>query len=639
MQIDLNQLTDIFVDTNDFDVLDDDTTFSYTPFIKTIPVQRIETGESNQNKALCKVLNRQAIAKDPYQQLSIIREVINLNQLKHPAIAAFQGFNIYNDKINYDENGEEEEEDGIEPVNTSPTLFLEYVDYSPLKNFINKSPSSVDRKFNSTKKMICILGLSSAVLYLHKRNILHRNLNPTVIWLDSNYYPKIVDLSTSRQFSKDAQSSIISQTLMQNSNELYSAYEIEDGLFGSPVDIFSLARIIYAILSGIDPFSDRRDYKTHKFIDQMIKTPLYPNFSSGGRDLIPPQYRDLLQQCWAKNPNSRPTADEFFSELVEDLEKYKIDDTVDMAEVEAYVRLLQASDSSEKQLQITATFDAYVDLPLISNSSSSTTASSSTSIPTDSATILQELRYIVNTKFASITSNPKYPLQLLQQYIQTGETIPLDIIAKTSDYVFRAFTKGEPIAKSFINSFYGQPVVSEGLVTINDGAVANDQITVAQIPKSVKQIGARAFAGFKQLKYVFIPANVRKIEEQAFAECPKLTFVFIPKQGSLTTIEPRAFYNCPLLDYFTFPDQIKAVPKHVFENDSKLSHVDLNKVQTIDKMAFKNCESLSHITFPATLETVGYQAFAKTNRNLQVDYKRPKKEINFGKKVFARAFL
>ena len=53
--------------------------------------------------------------------------------------------------------------------------------------------------WDSTKLLTIILGISRGISYMHKRHITHRDLKPTNILLDKEFYPIISDFGCSKQ--------------------------------------------------------------------------------------------------------------------------------------------------------------------------------------------------------------------------------------------------------------------------------------------------------------------------------------------------------------------------------------------------------------------------------------------------------
>ena len=84
------------------------------------------------------------------------------------------------------------------------------------------------------------------------------------------------------------------------------------------------------------------------------------------------------------------------------------------------------------------------------------------------------------------------------------------------------------------------------------------------VPDGVKEIGEKAFYGFKKLKTVTLPDSVQKIGKKAFAECTKLEKVKLSKNSKLKEIGKQAFLNCKKLNTGFVPKNVK-VAKDAFE--------------------------------------------------------------------------
>lgn len=126
------------------------------------------------------------------------------------------------------------------------------------------------------------------------------------------------------------------------------------------------------------------------------------------------------------------------------------------------------------------------------------------------------------------------------------------------------------------------------------------------IPKSVKSIGARAFAGAK-FSYITIPSSVEYIGESAFYGCDSLVSVDIP--DSVVTLERMAFYGCYNLKQVRIGNAITTLEHSVFSGCESLSDVEIgNGVVHIDRHAFSGCTSLKEISIPYNVMTISDQA-------------------------------
>lgn len=152
--------------------------------------------------------------------------------------------------------------------------------------------SNAPKNWNNTTKTIVLFGIAEGMRQLHSKRIMHRNLKPSNIFLDSNYYPFIADAGFIREYSR---------------NPLYTAPEILAGNeYKSKVDVFAFGMICYHVLATRPPFDSKLSYQD---IKEKIINGERPNIPT----TIPQPFANLIQSCWKPESSSRPS----FSKIVE----------------------------------------------------------------------------------------------------------------------------------------------------------------------------------------------------------------------------------------------------------------------------------------------------------------------------------
>ncbi len=105
---------------------------------------------------------------------------------------------------------------------------------------------------------------------------------------------------------------------------------------------------------------------------------------------------------------------------------------------------------------------------------------------------------------------------------------------------------------------------------IGAGAFADDKfLRRAEIPASVRRIGAEAFRG-AVLEYCAIAAQVQELPEGMFEKCSQLACVHLPE--TLCRIGVSAFAECRSLHHIAFPAGVRHVADHAFRG-SGLSEI------------------------------------------------------------------
>lgn len=145
-------------------------------------------------------------------------------------------------------------------------------------------------------------------------------------------------------------------------------------------------------------------------------------------------------------------------------------------------------------------------------------------------------------------------------------------------------------------------------------------VDVINIPEGCTYIGTETFEGCVNLRKINIPASVSNIGKSAFANCQSLSEVTFAKGSILIGFANETFTGCKSLKSITIPKTVTYIGDNkatvntngVFFNCSALEKVTFEEgsmLKQIGNHAFNKCTKLSTIALPETVNYIGISAF------------------------------
>ena len=213
-----------------------------------------------------------------------------LSQLDHPAILHFIGYS------KRDFNGEE-----------NPVMFSEYAKSGSLQRYFEDIETGMSPPLlNATTKLINIYGIASAMAFIHRElNLLHRNLNPSCILINEYLCPKLTG------FEYSCKETTNNDELEWESRYFPPEYWMNKE-YTKASDVYSFSLIFYEIMTSEIPFKEYNSI--YRLSRKVSRKGIRPEFTKP----IPSCYRKLIEDCWAQNPDRRPTFDEIVEVLKTD---------------------------------------------------------------------------------------------------------------------------------------------------------------------------------------------------------------------------------------------------------------------------------------------------------------------------------
>ena len=151
---------------------------------------------------------------------------------------------------------------------------------------------------NGTQLTIIGYVTAYALNSMHESGLIHRDIKAMNVLLDENCLPHICDFGISRTAEKGSENEIKTG---QIGTPNWMAPEILtcEEEYTNKVDIYSYAMMLWEMATGQVPFAKSQPYAIMSMITKGVR-PETPEDAPEG--LI-----DLIEKCWAQNPDDRPT--------------------------------------------------------------------------------------------------------------------------------------------------------------------------------------------------------------------------------------------------------------------------------------------------------------------------------------------
>lgn len=240
-----------------------------------------------------------------------IREICSLIQFTYPSILPLIGY-------------------VLQSANDPALIVTPLMEGGTLSDLISKSRENPEN-FDDTKKMIIIIGIIAAMRYLHKNDIMHRDLKPLNVLLNENLEPIVADFG----LSKHVGANNMGNQTMDRGTPLFMAPEQFGDSYDNSIDVYAFGCILYNIFKKEPPFSE---LPNSFIVCSYVTSGKRPEIPSD----VPENYHKLIKQCWDGEPTKRPT----FEQLYNDFLKGELNlPEADLSKVQKYIEVLKQADS------------------------------------------------------------------------------------------------------------------------------------------------------------------------------------------------------------------------------------------------------------------------------------------------------
>ena len=224
-----------------------------------------------EEKVAIKILDKMILNQTPEDYELVKKEISILKLVKHKYIVQL-----------------------YEILQTAQHIFIimEYCEGKEILDYI-----LTKNRLNELESLKYFQQLINCLFYLHSQNIAHRDIKIDNMLLDSNKDLKLIDFGLSTKYTDD---DLLDQPC---GTVVYAAPEVLEGkeYHGMLADVWSSGIVLFGMLAGYLPFSDKDDEENKK---QVIKGIInIPDFFSA-------QVKDLLKHMLDVNPMTRYTLQE-----------------------------------------------------------------------------------------------------------------------------------------------------------------------------------------------------------------------------------------------------------------------------------------------------------------------------------------
>lgn len=232
---------------------------------------------------------RADLARDPSFYLRFRREAQNAAALNHPAIVA-----VY-------DTGEADT-----PAGPLPYIVMELVEGVTLRDIVQN-----DGPMPPIRAIEVIADACQALNFSHQHGIIHRDVKPANIMIDSHNAVKVMDFGIARAVA-DAGNSVTQTAAVIGTAQYLSPEQARGETVDARSDVYSLGCVLYEILTGDPPFVG--DSPVAVAYQHVREDPLPPSQRLPG---LSADLDAVVLKALAKNPDNRyQTAAEMRADLV-----------------------------------------------------------------------------------------------------------------------------------------------------------------------------------------------------------------------------------------------------------------------------------------------------------------------------------
>ena len=195
-------------------------------------------------------------------------------------------------------------------TNTYPySIATEYIPNGSLFEALQHRPGAP--RLSSSHKTLIAIGIAHGMMELHKQSIVHRDLKSLNILLDDRLLPKICDFGISRFAGQNDEMTKEIGTPHWMAPEIF-----ESDRYTEKVDVYAYGMILWEMLTEQVPFKGKTSVQVAIAVCNNNERPAIP-------PSCPTTLKNLIQMCWQRDPEKRPSFKQIYHALSEKKTMYR----------------------------------------------------------------------------------------------------------------------------------------------------------------------------------------------------------------------------------------------------------------------------------------------------------------------------
>ncbi|HIY03465.1 MAG TPA: leucine-rich repeat domain-containing protein [Candidatus Anaerotignum merdipullorum] len=150
-------------------------------------------------------------------------------------------------------------------------------------------------------------------------------------------------------------------------------------------------------------------------------------------------------------------------------------------------------------------------------------------------------------------------------------------------------------------------------------ASTGEAVQQVELPDTVREIDAYAFAGCTALTAVRLPVGIKKLADHLFAGCVLLETLHLPPD--LEEIGEYAFYDCRSIKRLRLPETVKSIGKYACYNCRSMEEINIPRgAVQLGTGLFLNCDRLQYLIFGRCRHIADLVAVLNHELHLTIDF-------------------